>query len=66
MGYITKDPCTLAKDLSPESPLSNSCKIRPYATLLTPDPPDSIGKDDPMNPNSPSLVANSRGKVPFS
>ena len=66
MGYITNDPCTLAKDLSPESPLSSSCNIKPYPTLLTPAPPLSSGNEEPINPSSPSCVAISFGNVPFS
>ena len=66
MGYITNAPCTLANDLSPESPFSSSCNIKPYATPLTPAPPLSSGKEEPIKPSSPNFVAISMGNVPFS
>ena len=52
MGYITKAPCTEAKDRIPLSPRSSSCMMRPYATLLRPAQPYSSGRLAPKKPNS--------------
>ena len=47
----------------PESPLSNSCIIKPYDIWSSPDPPNSVGINDPKQPSFPNLGSISFGKI---
>src|SRR5207302_350001 len=64
IGYMTRAPCTDAKERTPESPRSSSCMISPYATLLSPAQPYSSGRLAPNSPSSAIWGTSCLGKRP--
>ena len=63
IGYMTRLPCTEAKLLTPESPLSSSWQIRPYIVYEHSGPPYFAGTKGPKTPSSASFGMSAMGKV---